>query len=185
MPPTSKSTLAARGHRLRRCALLAALCTLGMVTNSLADEAGTARAPDSQWLAVSDEKLQGMRGGFDLGAGLMVSFGISRSVFLNEQLVSNSTLQLGEISKLSAAQTQRISKQLSAEPQIVQNGPGNVVASPAALPALGTYVQNSLRDQALRTQTVIDVSSNGLGLLKNMNLQSTIRDAMSNALARR
>lgn len=184
MPPTSKTTLPACGHR-RRSALLAALCTLGMVTSSLASEGPGAPAPDSPWLAVSDDKLQGMRGGFDLGAGLMVSFGISRSVFLNEQLVSNSTLQLGEISKLSAAQTQRISQKLSAEPQIIQNGPGNVVASPAALPALGTYVQNSLSDQALRTQTVIDVSSNGLGLLKNMNLQSTIRDAVSNALARR
>jgi hypothetical protein len=50
---------------------------------------------------------------------------------------------------------------------------------------LATVVQNTLSDQLVRTQTVINVSSNGLSALRNMNLQATIQSALTNALGRR
>jgi hypothetical protein len=37
---------------------------------------------ESIWITASDRTLDKMRGGFDLGAGLMVSFGISRAVYI-------------------------------------------------------------------------------------------------------
>jgi hypothetical protein len=37
----------------------------------------------------------------------------------------------------------------------------------------------------VRTQTVINVSSNGLSALRNMNLQASIQSALNNALGRR
>jgi hypothetical protein len=50
---------------------------------------------------------------------------------------------------------------------------------------LATVIQNSLNDQVLRTQTIINVSSNGLGLLRSMNLQKTLDMALTQALAGR
>jgi hypothetical protein len=48
-----------------------------------------------------------------------------------------------------------------------------------------TVIQNSLNDQLLRTQTIINVSSNGLGILRGLNLQRTLDVALTNALAGR
>ena len=137
------------------------------------------------WLAVSHRELDTLRGGFNLGDGLMVSFGISRVAYINEQLVASTTLQFGDITRLSAQQAARLGQQLMLQPQIVQNGPGNAVQAGAVSSPLATVVQNTLNDQLVRTQTVINVSSNGLSALRNMNLQATIQSALTNALGRR
>ena len=126
-----------------------------------------------------------MRGGFNLGDGLMVSFGISRVAYINEQLVASTTLQFGDITRLSAQQAARLGQQLMLQPQIVQNGPGNALQEGAVSSPLATVVQNTLSDQLVRTQTVINVSSNGLSALRNMNLQASIQSALNNALGRR
>jgi hypothetical protein len=49
----------------------------------------------------------------------------------------------------------------------------------------GTYVQNTLNNQVLRSQTVIDIATNGIGILKNNNFQSMMQEAITNALGRR
>jgi hypothetical protein len=60
--------------------------------------------------------------------------------------------------------------------QWVQNGPGNVLQA-LDLP-WATVIQNSLNDQVLRTQTTINVSSNGLGALRHLNWQDTLDIAL-------
>jgi len=154
------------------------------------DAAEVAGAPEGaeageMWLAVSHSQLDTLRGGFNLGDGLMVSFGISRVAYINDQLVASTTLQFGDITRLSAQQAARLGQQLMLQPQIVQNGPGNAVQAGAVTSPLATVVQNTLSDQLVRTQTVINVSSNGLSALRNMNLQATIQSALTNALGRR
>jgi hypothetical protein len=139
---------------------------------------------DSLWLAASNRTLDQMRGGFDLGAGLVVSFGISRSVFINGQLATSTSFQVGDMSKLSAAQAEVITQQMASQAQVVQNGPGNSVDAGAIGP-LATYIQNTLSNQTIRNQTVIQVTSNGLSLVKNMNLQATITDSINNAVRSR
>ena len=176
------------------CALCVAMAgaqaaTLPDDVAELAEVADPAEAAGPEagqiWLAVSHRQLDTLRGGFNLGDGLMVSFGISRVAYINEQLVASTTLQFGDITRLSAQQAARLGQQLMLQPQIVQNGPGNAVQAGAVTSPLATVVQNTLNDQLVRTQTVINVSSNGLSSLRNLNLQATIQSALTNALGRR
>ena len=169
-----------------RTRLLIGLCALLFGTASLAQaDASLDTAEDRAWMTVSNKRLDEMRGGFDLGLGLLVSFGISRATYINQELVTTMTLQLGDLSKLTASQAQRLSQQINLQPQVIQNGSGNVVEAGAANLPLGTYLQNTLNNQVLRTQTVIDINTNGLGLLRNFNFQGMMQDAITNALGRR
>jgi hypothetical protein len=139
------------------------------------------------WLAAGDSALDQMRGGFDLGAGLMVSFGISRAVYINDQLVTSTSFHLGELRNMTSAQALIWGQQLTASRAlIVQNGAANTIA-PNALgqTAWSTTIQNSLNNQRLRNETVIQASTNAMGLLKSLNLQASIHEAITNALARR
>ena len=181
--------------------------------------------PDQVWMAASDGQLSELRGGFQLGEGLMVSFGISRVAYINDRLVASTSLNLGHLNWLTAQQAGRLSQQMPVQPersvaaqplswtvsagaapqsplavqealsaplisaaqgavqpqaglqaQWVQNGPGNVFQV-LDLP-WATVIQNSLNDQLLRTQTTINVSSNGLGVLRDLNWQNTLDIAL-------
>jgi hypothetical protein len=48
---------------------------------------------ETVWLAASNHALDQLRGGFDFGAGLVVSFGIRRTVYINEQLETRKLFQ--------------------------------------------------------------------------------------------
>lgn len=142
-------------------------------------------AQGTVWLAASDRTLDSMRGGFDLGAGLVVSFGISRAVYVNGQLLTSTSFQLGDITRLTASQASALGQQIARQAQVVQNGPGNTVEPAAATVPLATYIQNTLNDQTLRNQTVIEATSSGLGVLRHLNLQATINQAIADAMAHR
>jgi hypothetical protein len=147
----------------------------------------TLKPGESLWLAASDRTLDRMRGGFDLGTGLMVSFGISRAVYINGQLITSTTFQVGDLISLTPPQAAALSQQISTQTQtqVVKNGPGNTVElNPGAVP-LATYIQNTLNNQTIRNQTIIDATSNGMGLVKGLNLQATINEAIANALGTR
>ena len=139
------------------------------------------------WLAASDQTLDTLRGGFDLGLGLMVSFGISRAVYINGQLITSTTFQVGDLASLTPPQAAVLSQQISTQTQaqVVKNGSGNSVElSMGAIP-LATYIQNTVNNQTIRSQTIIDATSNGMGMVKGMNLQATINEAIANAIATR
>jgi archaellum component FlaG (FlaF/FlaG flagellin family) len=140
---------------------------------------------DSMWLAASNKTLDQLRGGFDFGGGLVVSFGISRAVFINGQMVASTSFQVGDMTKLTSAQTEALSQQISTQAQVVQNGPGNRVDAGAGTVPFAVYIQNTQNNQTLRSQTVIDVASNGLSLVKHLNLQATLNDSIHNAVGNR
>jgi len=115
----------------------------------------------------------------------MVSFGITRAVFINGQLVTSTSFQVGDVTKLTSAQAEAFRQQVPAQAQVVQNGTGNTVdASSVAVP-LSTYVQNTLNNQTIRNQTVIQATSSGLSVMKGLNLQSTLNDSINNAVRNR
>lgn len=167
---------------------LPSLCLLGALGGhpSLLNAAGPAlQAPSAGvWQSVSNRKLDNLRGGFDLGRGMMVSFGISRAVYINGSLVTHTTLNLGNLSGLTPAQTAQLPSQILAL-RLVQNGPGNSVQSGTVGTGLSTVIQNSLDNQQIINQTVINASSNSLGIIKNMNLQTTINEAVNRAIGGR
>lgn len=175
------------------------LCLLG----TLAFSANAAPpAQDTLWMAVGDQTLDSLRGGFRMGDGLMVSFGISRAVYINGALITETTLNVGRMADITPAQAAQLSQKL-ATLNLVQNGPGNTFASgpsstttssPEAAGATvttiagsstGTLIQNSLNNQQIRYQTIINASSNGLGMVRSMNLNSTLTEAIQRSIGQR
>ena len=141
----------------------------------------------SIWLAASDQTLDTLRGGFDLGTGLMVSFGISRAVYINGQLITSTTFRVGDLTSLTPQQAVALSQQISSQSQaqVVKNGPGNTMELSVGTAPLSTFIQNTLNNQNIRNQTIIDVTSNGMGMVKGLNLQATIDAAIADALGTR
>lgn len=144
----------------------------------------TGEAAGAVWRTVSESQLDKMRGGFDIGSGLMVSFGITRAVYINGALTTETSLNLGQLDQLTPAQAAHIGSQLGTV-NLVQNGPGNTVQGGFTLQGPGTIVQNTLNNQNINVQTMINASSNGLGIIKGINTTRTITDALAGAVGAR
>ena len=141
----------------------------------------------SIWLAASDQTLDTLRGGFDLGTGLMVSFGISRAVYINGQLITSTTLRVSDLASLTPQQAVALSQQISTQTQaqVVKNGSGNTMELSITSAPLSTFIQNTLSNQSIRNQTIIDMTSNGMDIAKGLNLQATIDAAVADAIGTR
>lgn len=137
-----------------------------------------------EWQTVSDRTLDGLRGGFDIG-GLLVSFGITRNIYINGALITQTTLNFGQVSGLSPAQANQLNQQLQAQSLVVQNGPGNSIAPEALSGNFATIIQNTLNNQQIIQQTVINATSNALALIKNLNVQATVDEALARAIGAR
>lgn len=148
-----------------------------------APENGSFRA--DEWVAASDEELDDLRGGFEAASGLTVSFGIVRSVSINGDLVSRTSFDLPDVSTITAEQAS-MAKAAIAQATLVQNGAGNFVdAGVRAQLGAGTLIQNSLNDQNIQTLTVINTGVNSLGLLKSLNTQDILKDALLGPMSNR
>jgi Na+-translocating ferredoxin:NAD+ oxidoreductase RnfE subunit len=145
-----------------------------------AGRAAAAEAP--LWTAVDDGTLASMRGGFDFGNGLMVSFGIERAVYINGALVTSTTINVGDLARVTPEQAALVNRQAAAI-NLVQNGPGNTAAlTTGDLATPGTVIQNTLSNQNIQSQTIINASSNALGLMKTLNSLGSLRDALGNSV---
>ncbi len=129
---------------------------------------------------VADKRLASMRGGYDVGNGLQVSFGIERMSYINGQLVTQSRLTVPDVSKISGSQAAGLAGMNALG--LIQTGQGNSVRIEQPQFA-ATVIQNSLDNQSIRNLTVVDVSSNSLQLLRNANLQGALRDVLTLPLA--
>lgn len=155
----------------------------GLLTCAVAVHADPLKRTEETWMAVSDQTLDAQRGGFDLGAGLLVSFGITRAVFINGELATQTTLNFGQLDKITAGQAAELGRQLSAL-NLVQNGPGNTVEAPIGGMG-GTVIQNTLNDQRIANHTVINVQTNGMSLLKELNTAATLNEGIARAVGGR
>ena len=124
----------------------------------LACAAAAQADPTDDWGAVDDSQLAQARGGFDLGNGMLVSLGVERLVSINGTVVANTHFSIPDMTQLSAAEAQRASDAMAA-----------------------VLVQNHLNDQAIRTQTTIDTTVANLALLRAVNFESGLRDALNGA----
>ena len=176
----------------------AQLCLLGALAS------GAQAAPpsaDKVWMTVGDQTLDSLRGGFSMGEGLLVSFGITRAVFINGALITETTLNVGRLADLTPAQTTQLSLQLKTL-SVVQNGHGNsfapgsspttgspVAAGPTVMTiagdTAGTIIQNSLSNQQISYQTIVNANSNGLGMVRSLNLHDALTDAIQRSVGQR
>jgi hypothetical protein len=137
--------------------------------------------PGEGWVPVDESVLDQSRGGFTFETGLQLMLGIEREVSINGDVVARTSLQLTDISRLSAEQAQQTSQALS-EVKLVQNGRDNIYVGAMSAQTLGgTVIQNSLNDQLIRTHTVIHSSVNSMALLKSLNFQGSLGDAIARA----
>jgi hypothetical protein len=167
-----------------RCACLAALAGAAFASSALAaDPSAPIERKNETWMAVSDDMLDTQRGGFDIGTGLLVSFGITRAVYINGELMAQTTLNFGDVAKLTPPQAVELSRQLS-ELKLVQNGPGNTV-DPQTGGVGGTIIQNTLNNQRIANHTVINTQTNGMSLLKDLNTSGAITEGIARAVGGR
>lgn len=129
-------------------------------------------AANEPWIPVPADRLEAARGGFTTPAGLELSLGIERMVLINGQVVSRTSIQIADLRAIGSAEAAQVRDAL-ASATLVQNGAGNVYSGDAA----GTFIQNSLSDQVIRSQTVISSTVNSSALLKDLNFSQSMRDA--------
>lgn len=165
------------------------LCLLALLAGVFGAARAQAPPPSSSagalWLAVSDRTLDSLRGGFALADGLRVSVGITRAVYINGELVTQTSLNFGQLAELTPVQAEQLSRQLAASNLVVQVGPGNSVAPDLPGAAFASVIQNTLNNQHILQQTVINANSNALGLIKNLNTQATMNEALARAIGPR
>lgn len=127
--------------------------------------------------AVSESRLDGMRGGFDLPSGLMVSFGITRAAFVNGDLVAQTSFNIPDIAHMTAQQAQMLANANTGA--LIQVGSGNAV-QPGALPGLtGAVIQNTLNGQQIQAITTLNTTVNSLGAFTATNFLSTLNSALT------
>ncbi len=147
--------------------LIAAL-TSGLFSLALAQLAG---ADDdlafSAKQAISMERLDEMRGGFITDGGLKISLGIERSVYINNELVATTFLNVPDLAALAARGA--APAQLQGSPTTsIQNGPGNNLGQSVLQsfgPGMLTIIQNSLDNQLIQGRTIINTTISGVGSL--------------------
>ena len=136
---------------------------------------------DLGWRAVSDSRLDTIRGGFDLGNGLVASLGIERAVYINGNLVTYTNVNIPDIAHITIPQATALSAALST--MNVQNGPGNTF-DPSSLgqTAAATVIQNTLNNQTIRNVTTLNVSVNTLNSFRNEGLLDMLQAGQIQAL---
>ena len=163
-------------------ALWFALLAAGLAST---DVHATGGARDGEyWTPLPDERLADMRGGFDLGNGLKVSFGIERAVYVNGALVTTTSLNVGALavatSGIAPSQNAVAHSIDSIGANIIQNGKANLVHDIAGAnnPIAATVIQNTMDNQAIRSVTVVNATVNSLQILKSLNFGGALRDAI-------
>ncbi len=148
---------------------------------------GLADAPDTIFdpaEAVEPAALDDLRGGFDAGNGLLVSLGIERVVSINGNVLERSQLNLGELGSLTSGAT-KVASDAAGQVRLIQNGVGDLNVQLGNSVLGGTFIQNSLNDQLIRNQTIINANVNARGMLQSMNFQSTLANALNSAVTGR
>ena len=170
----------AKGIRALSCAQFDSIWIDGLlfvIHNRMGQARFNQRSEGEDWLAMSDSQLDEMRGGFSVQPGVMVSFGIMRTVQINGVLVSSSGFQITDLRSITGAQAERLSKQ-TAGVSLVDNGAGNTFTTPFQTGIPAVVVQNTLNVQTIQSVTEINAVSNGQSILKGINLNQTLNDAL-------
>lgn len=168
---------------MRRNSTLSCLCALGCMALVPALARATPSTDDPfDAPPVSDSQLDGMRGGFDLGNGTVASFGISRMVYINGNLVADTSVNIPDLARISSEQANALSNMIN-KVSVIQNGPGNSVDPASFDQQTGALViQNTLDNQRIQTLTTLNASVHDLAQFSSINLGSTLQSALTSSL---
>jgi len=143
--------------------------------------AGVPVSPAGTWPAASDRQLEAVRGGFDVGNGLLASFGIERVVYINGNLVTQVSVTIPDVARMTTAQADALAAAIGTVN--IQIGPGNTLA-PAMLDraTAALVIQNSLDDQDIKSLTTINASVNNLSQFSSIRLANSLQSALIGSL---
>jgi hypothetical protein len=134
------------------------------------------------WAPVGEETLDETRGGFDLGNGLVASFGIDRAVYVNGNLVSSTSFNIPDIAHITTAQAQAMQTALNTV-TVTQVGPNNSFDPSSLGPnAAATVIQNTLNNQHIQSITTLNTSVNSLSAFREGSLQEALQQAQLQSL---
>lgn len=167
-----------RTHELLHVSFWLAVAGCG-VPAAAATEAG------DDWVAVNDSQLEAMRGGFTAPSGLAVSLGIDRLVSINGDVVARTSFDIADLNHMSEEQA-RLTRDALSSVKLIQNGSDNIYQAGESSRVIGgVVIQNTLNDQLIRSETVISSTVNSASLLKSLNFQASLSDALTRAAGAR
>jgi hypothetical protein len=146
--------------------------------------AGAPEQPFDPAQAVGPAALDELRGGFETPGGLVVSLGIERIVTINGNVAERSQLELGDLGNLTSGMS-KLSADTAGQVTLIQNGIATANLQLGRDVLGGTLIQNSLNNQLINNQTIINASVDARGLLQTMNFQSTLANALNTAVTGR
>jgi len=133
-------------------------------------------------VAVSDSRLDSMRGGFDAGSSLQLSFGIERAVYINGNLVTSTSVNIPDVGQMTVAQASALAA-VTNTVNVIQNGPGNSFDPSSLTHVTGaTVIQNTLSNQNIQTLTTVSAAVNTLDAFKSANFQNTLQSALTSSI---
>lgn len=157
------------------------LGVLGCAATAHAQDRAPSRLPVADFgVPVSMERLAAVRGGFDLGDGLQVSFGIQRAVYVDGNLVTYINVSIPDVAHITTQQAMSLASALGTIN--VQVGAGNTFnASPTAQTSASLAAQT-------HTQTVTpgassNVSSQVASATTSPSAQANATTVAQNALS--
>lgn len=133
------------------------------------------------WSPVGEDTLDQTRGGFDVGNGLVASFGIDRAVYVNGNLVTTTSFNVPDIAHMTAAQATAMQTALGTV-LVTQVGPNNSLNPSALGSGGGTVIQNTLNNQHIQSITTINTSVNSLGAFREGSLQAALQQSQLQSL---
>lgn len=136
----------------------------------------TGDALGSEWIALPLQRLDAMRGGYEVPSGLLLSFGIERAVYVNGELVATTRVNIPDVARMSAEQAQALGA--IGDAIVVQIGPSNRFDP---LGFNGVAIQNTLDGQDIRSLTTLNVGVNTLGVFQDLNGQAALHNALIGA----
>lgn len=126
---------------------------------------------------VSDQDLDGMRGGYVTSGGLEILFGIQQAVFVDSRLQAV-TPQL----VLSATGQPVSASSLERFLGITGGGPGTIQAGTSTLILPQTIIQNALNGVNIDAVTVINTAVMNLSVVRSMNISSMLTGQLIQSL---
>lgn len=134
------------------------------------------RGLGGEWIAVPPEQLDGLRGGFVMPSGLLMSFGIERAVYVDGQLVATARFSVPDIARMTSDQATALAGMQ--DTMLVQVGEGNTFV-PNGMG--GIVIQNTLNNLDIRALTTISVASSTLGMFQDLNSNAALQGALLSA----
>lgn len=169
-------------HLLRSShGLHAAIAALGLVCAVSAHAQTAPQRIAGFGFPVANERLDTVRGGFDLGDGLEASLGIERAVYVDGNLVTYASVTIPDLAHVTTQQATALAAALSTVN--VQNGSGNSFSpSAAGNTTAATVIQNTLNNQTIRNMTTLNVAVNTLNAFRDAGLQQALQAAQVQGL---